>query len=833
MSNKDLQVLITGDATGLFKSLGEASMAMKTMATEIEGTVGGLRALFSNLAAPLMAITAVVGGMEFLKGTVEATKDWTMEANKLARVLGITTEQASVLNVAIGDIHGNIDDYLAAAGKMIKTLGTNEEAFKRLGVATRDSNGRFRDAPSIMADVSAKLNEIKSGTDRGVAASQIFGKSWKEMLLYLQLTPEAMTEAKEKAEKLNLIVGQDAVTAAKNYRKSVVDLNDTFKALKIRLGTELMPLMTEWNKDMAEHGPAAVSIFGNAISGIYQVFLGLRETVAGGLIGMNLFWDLAVESAKVASEQLKALAHGDLDEVARLKACYGDFEQARTQLAKHDLESIKDYYTEKMQIVMGLGQKKTETPVADGKGAPDTKADQDKEYERLKAALEKQKAAFENAKTAQGDFQVWSSAQTATYWRTVLQTQDLSEKTRAKAQQEYSKARQEVLKQSNAESHALEASWRERDKAEQIGDLDDQLAKVEFALRRGLIDEQQALDEKKRIEQEKYQVELGYLQAGLAAAKNNPVERAKINGEIEALERQHGARMRDLRFQQADFDRQKDGWAGWAEGIRESLKAAQNSFEIFKQAATQILSGVTNAFATGIQGILSGQMTLKDGIKAVWSGIVQTITQAVAQMIAQWLVAQIAQKVFGKVSAATALSTAAAETSASLTAGAAEAWAAYGWMPFVGAGLAVAQIAAMEASVAAVGAASAFGAGVFLAEGGRIDKPTLALMGEAGPELVAPEKNFLDWAGNLEANILARQGVVAGYGQQSAGFASAGKGSGGQGVQQLHVHMDGATILDSSQRGLRQLGHMVIDGARTAAREMGVVLVPGQVFQGL
>jgi hypothetical protein len=295
--------------------------------------------------------------------------------------------------------------------------------------------------------------------------------------------------------------------------------------------------------------------------------------------------------------------------------------------------------------------------------------------------------------------------------------------------------------------------------------------------------------------------------------------------------------MRGLAFQQADLDQQKNGWAGWAMGIRDSLKAAQNNFENFRQAATQVMSGVTSAFATGIQGMLSGQMSLSQGMKAIWGGIVQTITQAVAQMAAQWLVAAIAQKLFGTASVTTVASVAAAQTAASLTAGAAGAWEAYSWIPFVGAGLAIAQIAAMEASVAAVGAVGAVGdgsamaAGVYMADGGRIDKPTLALMGEAGPELVAPESTFLNWAGNLEANIMARQSTISGYGRQAQGFATAG--SGGAGGLPPVIFQIAGHVLDTSQRGARQFGEMVVDGARAMVRERSVVLRSAQVFGGV
>jgi|GEM_PF-6890687 len=834
MSDKDLQVLITGDATGLLKALGESSLAMKSMATEMEATAAGLNSLFTNLAAPLAAIAGLVGGVEFLKGTVDATKDWTVEAQKLARVLGITTEQASVLNVAIRDIHGNTDDYLAAAGKMIKTLGTNEEAFTRLGVATRDNNGRLREAPSIMADVSEKLNGIEKGTDRGVAASQIFGKSWKEMLLYLKMTPDVIAEAQEKAERLNLIVGQNSVDATEAYRKSMVNLEDTVSALKIRLGNELMPVMTQWNEMLSSEGPAAIQMMAGFIKGLNLFTVDLAETFLNLEDRWNATMRTIASGAQLAGAAMTAIANRDLK---GLKNAWQQF-QFDTEVTAESLRAKLEFNELWMEAQRskfdgsGNGNMGPQQPGQKGGAAP-AKQDDEKEHERLKAALEMKKLAYEQESALMGEFHKFSKAQEADYWAEVLAAGGLGVATKLKVQQDYAKAATAELEHNHAETKAVNELYLAQDLTAAKAALDRELAMVEEMHRNGQISDQQSLDWKISIENRKFQAEKDSLEKSLLVEGLKLTEIVKIRGQIETVEQQHQAKMQSLEFSQADLDQQKNGWAGWAKGVADSLKAAQNNFEIFKQAATQVLSGVTNAFATGIQGMLSGQMNLRQGMKAIWGGIVQTITQAVAQMAAQWLVAAIAQKAFGMASVTTTQSAAAAQTAASLTAGAAGAWEAYGWIPYIGWGLAMAQIAAMEASVAAVGISSAavgdssaFSAGVYLAEGGRIDKPTLALMGEAGPELVAPESTFLNWAGNLEANIMARQALITGYGRQAQGFASSAP-VGGQALPPIQIT---GPILDTTSRGLRLLGDHVLNAIAESAQSRGIVLKPAMGY---
>ena len=831
----DVKVLITGDATGLFKALGDASAATKGMAKDMETAINGVKSLFLGFAA-------VLGGFEFLKNTVEETKNWTVEAQKLSRVLGITTEQASILNLAIGDIYGTQEEYLGAVAKLTKTLNTNEEAFRRLGVETRDQNGRLKDTPTIMAQVNQKLGEMKVGTDRNIASAQIYGKSWMEVQRYLKLTPEVMEEARAKAEKLNLIVGADAVAATDAYRASMNELEDTVKALKIRIGQELMPLMTEFNNSAAERGPQALTTLGIGINLIVTAF---KSVVFAVEAVIQSIITLGMAVGKTMGGIWDAMGWATLGQFGKAKeAIKQGYADASREMEAGNTVIQKAF--EKMGLELNylwdpnLRPKAAPKPAAGGgKAAPSAVKGDDGEFEKLKAALEKERFLYEKAGADRGEFIEYKKSQEAAYWDTVLGLGGLEDKTRFKAQQEYYKAARAELKKNHDENKALDEVYRERYLADQKAFFDFEEQEVNRQLSLGRISDQEALNWKRSIEEQKYEVELAALQSRLAVKGLEPIEIAKLNGQIEALELQHRSKVLTLSNQQADLELQKNGWAGWADGIKSALLQAQNHFETFKQMATQVLSGVTNAFATGIQGILSGQMTLGQGMKAIWNGIVSTVIQAVAQLIAKWIVMTVVKKALGIEEAAID----GGRTAAALTTATAETWAAYASIPFAGPVLAMAQIGLMYGSMAAsmglaagTGAAtSAFGAGVYTAEGGIIDKPTLTLMGEAGTELVAPEKNFVRWAEslqtnsfNLGANLSASDGVVSGYGRQAAGFASAAP-QGGRGPQSLVIQVMGH-VLDTSERGIRRFGELVVDGARAAVGERTVVLRSGQVF---
>ncbi len=280
---------------------------------------------------------------------------------------------------------------------------------------------------------------------------------------------------------------------------------------------------------------------------------------------------------------------------------------------------------------------------------------------------------------------------------------------------------------------------------------------------------------------------------------------------------------------------------GWVAGLKNWLGQAGNAFQTFKQLAGTVMNGVEQAFTRGIAGLLTTQMTFGQAMKSIWQGLVQTVAQAVGQIVARWVAMAIAKKLLG-------LQENAADggrTAASLVTATAETWAAYAGIPFAGPILAAAQIATMYASMAAsTGLATAAGTKVTaMAVGSRVDNPTLALIGEAGPEVVAPERSFLDWArhlfgmgANLQANISRNDRMVQDYSLKGASIASeAGSyaragtagGGGAEPYATYHLSFPGAQILDTSDRGMERLGNMAIDAIQLAARRRGQVLAPG------
>jgi len=248
---------------------------MQQAASAVQSAASGITSQFSNIASSIggavIAITAVFGGGRIFSNVIGETKQWTTEAMKLSRVLGITTEAASVLNLALGDIYTDSETYLSASRMMTRQALANGDGFRRLGIDVRDAQGHLKPTGELMQEVLDKINGLSTAQDRNAAGLMIFGRSWGEASKLLKLNAQVMDDARDKAERLHLIVGPEGVAATKAYKAAMNDVEDVVMGLKVQVGNEVLPSLTELGVWFSEVAPPAVDIMVKAFKTVGDV----------------------------------------------------------------------------------------------------------------------------------------------------------------------------------------------------------------------------------------------------------------------------------------------------------------------------------------------------------------------------------------------------------------------------------------------------------------------------------------------------------------------------------------------------------------------------------
>ena len=222
--------------------------------TSAFSTISSAAAMFGVSIASYLSVSA-------LKGAVDAALNYRETIEQLSRAMGITSESASVLNVALKMIGVSTETYISANMRLAMHVKANESALNQLGIVTRATNGQFLSQDEIFKNAISTMSEYKAGADRNQFALYAFGRNAQSVYELMRLNNRVMTEAREVAERYGLVI--DDLTSDK-YERHAEKLNVMkllFEAIKIKIGMELIPELTKMSGWFSDIGPGAINVF--------------------------------------------------------------------------------------------------------------------------------------------------------------------------------------------------------------------------------------------------------------------------------------------------------------------------------------------------------------------------------------------------------------------------------------------------------------------------------------------------------------------------------------------------------------------------------------------
>lgn len=322
-SDKDVTTKLTlqGDESGLVG-------AMKNSQKAVQDGVGAITGHFNELGHGVEKVIGLVGmvggvvaGGAAFKAIISETVSWELETGKLAKTIGITTEEASTYKVAMHTLGIDQDIMAGAALRMAKTLTTNSDAYKQIGVDIDGMKASGKSNAEIMMVTIKALDDYKGGLDKNTMAQTIFSRSWKDVQQLQKLTPEILEKSTEEAEKYHLIVGPDGIEKAKQYKMAINELHTVQLAMTHSIGMEMLPLLLKTGQFFAHEGPVAVEIFRDSLTGAVTVVKTLADNSDVIVVTMTGLAAPAVATGITAvAEALVAIKLGVLDINAAMAA---------------------------------------------------------------------------------------------------------------------------------------------------------------------------------------------------------------------------------------------------------------------------------------------------------------------------------------------------------------------------------------------------------------------------------------------------------------------------------------------------------------------------------
>lgn len=282
------------------ESFGQLQAAVNEMHSTIKSAFDGMHAAVAKFNNVMFAMQQAMQGGAMFKEFISATLETTKESVGMGKALGITATEASYLKVALTAAGISQETMLAAANKITMTLVRNEDAFKNLGVATRDADGHLLNTRAVLESTNERLREFREGTDRNVEGIKIYGRGWAEIAPLVNKFKGETAETREEAEKLNLVVGTEAVGAMADYLTATRSANEVIEGVKNTIGQALLPQMTALANWFRSIGPTAIEVTRAAMTAYLQVQETVRATV-------KVLWDLVVDAFKGIGRAITAV----------------------------------------------------------------------------------------------------------------------------------------------------------------------------------------------------------------------------------------------------------------------------------------------------------------------------------------------------------------------------------------------------------------------------------------------------------------------------------------------------------------------------------------------
>lgn len=260
----------------IFKATDKATPVLKDIEGEATGAGGGIMGLVGSLSKIInpatIAISAIGGLGTAVVSSMASWREYAIDVGDFAASIGVTSEEASVLNQIMKDFN-------ITSSTMITAMRT----LAKEGIE-----------PNIEGLITARymLDHAANATDRLALAQKLLGDQGVKQLLPMldQLTNQELREYIDQMDTGNIIT-QKQIDLAREQEAALKDLSDTWSSIHNVIGASASHAFTP-----------ILQIFSDVLTGTKTVGEALREWAQDRVF--ETFMDPLAESAARADEAL-------------------------------------------------------------------------------------------------------------------------------------------------------------------------------------------------------------------------------------------------------------------------------------------------------------------------------------------------------------------------------------------------------------------------------------------------------------------------------------------------------------------------------------------------
>ena len=227
-------------------------------------------------------VKAVAGAAVIGKAT-SSLKEFAQQAasagdkiDKQSQALGISRKAYQEWDYILSQNGSSID----SLGTSMKTLNTailnGKDSVKKLGISYEQLQGMSMEE-QFEAVVKA-MQDMPESAEKSALAVELFGKNGMQLLPLLNSSATSVDELKKKFSELGIEMSDSQIDNAVHYTDAMDTLQRTFDGIKIAIGSELLPVMTDWANKAASYAGKLLKAYKE--DGLLGVFKTLDEDIS-------------------------------------------------------------------------------------------------------------------------------------------------------------------------------------------------------------------------------------------------------------------------------------------------------------------------------------------------------------------------------------------------------------------------------------------------------------------------------------------------------------------------------------------------------------------------
>ncbi len=275
------------DITGVGGDVANITTQMAFMSKGLVDEKGALGS--TGQALKDLGISAFEVGKTY-KANVPLTKMSTEETANLKRSLESATARYHDLGTTIAHSKKVTESQrveYAHLGADIAAMSAKLGDAGKTVTKTFTEQGPMKDTAKLLQEVATKIDAMPDGLEKTSVMMKVFGKSGKDMSDTIHaLAGSGLDEAREKAKLFGLDIGEDGVSNAVAFKRSLADVRMMGQGLAVSIGSQLRPTVLPLIKQFSTW---AISVMPQVASGIKTVVGEVSQFVIGLTTGQGKF----------------------------------------------------------------------------------------------------------------------------------------------------------------------------------------------------------------------------------------------------------------------------------------------------------------------------------------------------------------------------------------------------------------------------------------------------------------------------------------------------------------------------------------------------------------